>query len=154
MTRQRLIALLGGSTFALLLMGFFMWSTPATGTTVTVYKSPSCGCCTEWVDHLQANGFDVKVIKMNDMQAIKAEHGVAPHLSSCHTALVGGYVVEGHVPADLVQKMLRERPEIAGLTVPGMPVGAPGMEVAGQPAQAYDVLAFDAQGRTAVYARR
>ena len=154
MARQRLIALLGGSAFTLLLMGFFMWSTPAGATTVTVYKSPSCGCCTDWVDHLQANGFDVKVIKMNDMQGIKAEHGVAPHLSSCHTALVDGYVVEGHVPADLILKMLEERPEIAGLTVPGMPVGAPGMEVAGQPAQPYVVLAFDAQGRTAVYARR
>ena len=154
--KQRLTALAGGGVFALLIAGLLFWNTPATATagTVTVYKDPSCACCVVWVEHMKANGFQVEVHDVNDLQAIKAEHGISPRLGSCHTALVDGYVVEGHVPADLVRQMLDERPDIAGLSVPGMVVGSPGMEVPGQRAQPYDVIAFDANGRTAVYAKR
>lgn len=119
---------------------------------VTVYKSPTCGCCSKWVDHLKANGFEVKNVDTNQMVKVKAEHKVPMHLSSCHTALVGGYVVEGHVPADLIKKMLKEKPKIVGLTVPEMPVGSPGME--GLFSQKYDVLTFDKDGKTTVYATR
>ena len=156
MMKQRLTALAGGGAFALVVAGLFLWQTPATATagTVTVYKDPGCLCCVAWIDHMRAEGFQVEAHDVSNLQAIKAEHGIAPRLGSCHTALVDGYVVEGHVPADLVRKMLDERPDIAGLSVPGMVVGSPGMEVPGQPAQPYDVMAFDANGRTAVYATR
>ncbi len=120
---------------------------------VTVYKSPSCGCCGAWIEHLEKRGFDVRAVNTQDMAQIKATHGIHSGLSSCHTALVDGYVVEGHVPADVIERMLTERPAIAGIAVPGMPVGSPGMEVPGQLPQRYEVLAFDPSGRTTVYAR-
>ena len=156
MMKKRIAALAGGGVFALLVAGLLSWYTPsaAKAGVVTVYKNPSCGCCGAWVDHMRAAGFELEVHDLTDLQAIKAEHGIPANLGSCHTALVGGYVVEGHVPADLVQKMLDEKPDIAGLAVPGMVVGSPGMEVPGRPAQPYDVIAFDASGRTAVYAKR
>ena len=163
MMKKRIAALAGGGVFALLVAGLLSWNTPsaakatpsaAKAGVVTVYKNPSCGCCAAWVDHMRAAGFELEVHDLTDLQAIKAEHGISANLGSCHTALVDGYVVEGHVPADLVYKMLDERPDIAGLAVPGMVVGTPGMEVPGQPAQPYDVIAFDATGRTAVYAKR
>ena len=154
MLKKRITALAGGGAFALIIAALLSWYTPATATagTVTVYKNPSCACCGAWVDHMRAAGFELDVRDVNDLQSIKTENGVTPRLGSCHTALVDGYVIEGHVPADLVQKMLTEKPEIAGLSVPGMVVGSPGMEVPGQPAQPYDVIAFDANGKTAVYA--
>ena len=156
MMKKRIAALAGGGVFALLVAGLLSWYTPsaAKAGVVTVYKNPSCGCCGAWVDHMRAAGFELEIHDLTDLQAIKAEHGISANLGSCHTALLGGYVVEGHVPADLVQKMLDENPDIAGLAVPGMVVGSPGMEVPGQPAQPYDVIAFDASGRTAVYAKR
>ncbi len=101
--------------------------------------------------HLQENGFSVTVVDTDVLGPIKAEHGVARELQGCHTALVDGYVVEGHVPADLIHKMLEERPAITGLAVPGMPAGSPGMGGVPQP---YDVIAFDKAGKTSVYARR
>jgi len=119
---------------------------------VVVYKTPTCGCCKAWVDHLRANGFDVVERDSADLAPVKAAHGVPGALESCHTAVVDGYVIEGHVPADLVAKLLAERPEVAGLAVPGMPAGSPGME--GPYKEAYDVLAFQKDGRTTVYARR
>ena len=122
--------------------------------TITVYKSPTCGCCALWVRHLEESGFDVDVRETEALQAIKAEHGVGDHLASCHTALIDGYVVEGHVPADDIKSMLESRPNIVGLAVPGMIIGTPGMEVAGQPARPYQVLAFDREGRTTVYRTR
>jgi hypothetical protein len=121
--------------------------------TMTVYKSPSCGCCHEWVKHVEKNGFAVKVVDMTDVTPAKRTAGVPEKLESCHTALVGPYVIEGHVPADLIQKMLREKPAILGLAVAGMVVGSPGMEQ-GSMKQAYDVTAFTRDGRTSVYARR
>lgn len=121
--------------------------------TMTVYKSPSCGCCGDWVKHVQANGFTVKVVSMDDLTRIKADAGVPAAMESCHTALVGTYVVEGHVPADLVKKMLAEKPKFLGLAVPGMVVGSPGMEQGNQK-QPYNVVAFAKDGKTSVYARR
>ena len=121
---------------------------------VVVYKSPTCGCCTEWVTHLRRHGFRVKPEDVSDLQAVKARHRVPQDLQSCHTALVDGFVVEGHVPADLVERMLRERPKVVGLAVPGMPVGSPGMEVPGARAERYRVLTFDRDGKTEVFASR
>jgi hypothetical protein len=120
--------------------------------TVTVYKTPTCGCCGKWLDHLRANGFTVVAHDVPDTGVIRARYAVPNAMASCHTALVGNYVVEGHVPADLIQRLLRERPKIAGLAVPGMVVGSPGME-GGKPRR-YDVVAFTRDGQTRVYATR
>jgi hypothetical protein len=124
----------------------------AAGTAMVVYKDPNCGCCTSWVQLMRGAGFDISVRDTADMAPIKRRYQVGPALASCHTALVGGYVVEGHVPADLIKRMLAEKPKVLGLAVPGMPVGSPGME--GSPKEAYNVLTFDAAGKTTVYARR
>ena len=120
---------------------------------MTVYKSPSCGCCKSWVTHMQGAGFTVKVIDMDDLTAVKKNAGVPQKLQSCHTALVGAYVIEGHVPADLVKKMLNQKPQITGLAVPGMVTGSPGMEM-GDSKDPYDVMAFDRTGKTSVFAKR
>lgn len=119
------------------------------GPPITVYKSASCGCCEKWVQHLRNNGFDVRAINQNDLEAIKTEHGVTETLAACHTALIDGYVVEGHVPADVVRRLLRERPDVRGIAIPGMPIGSPGME--GPNSQPYSILTFDADGNTEVY---
>jgi len=123
------------------------------GATMTVYKTPTCGCCKAWVDHVKAAGFRVDVRDMENPQvaAVKAEHGVPGDLHSCHTALVGGYVVEGHVPAPVIRKLLAERPKVQGIAVPGMPMGSPGME--GPYSENYDVLAFTRDGQTRVYSK-
>lgn len=120
--------------------------------TVTVYKSPTCGCCAKWVTHLQENGFEVKTVDMPDVGPQKAQLGLPRALSSCHTAVVDGYVVEGHVPASDVKRLLTERPDVAGIAVPGMPIGSPGMEVEGRAAQKYDVIAYTKDGQTSVFA--
>jgi hypothetical protein len=120
--------------------------------TIIVYKTPTCGCCTAWVDHAREHGFTVIAHDLDDLTAVKRQLGVPPGRISCHTSVVRGYTVEGHVPADLIQKMLAERPRIRGLTVPGMPMGSPGME--GPWKDDYDVLAFDDAGNVTVYARR
>ena len=119
---------------------------------VTVYKSPTCGCCAKWTDLLRTSGFDVTVNEAPDVSPIKDKYGVPAALRSCHTALVGGYVVEGHVPADVIKKLLRERPNAVGIAVPGMPMGSPGME--GSAKDAYNVMLFDKAGKTTVYASR
>lgn len=123
---------------------------------VQVYKSPTCGCCSAWVEHMEAAGFEVEShdLGTRELAVLKAEHGVPPQHQSCHTALVGDYVLEGHVPADLVQKMLQDQPRIAGLAVPGMPLGSPGMEVPSGETQPYDVIAFTEDGREGVYGSR
>lgn len=125
---------------------------PAPAPTVTVYKSASCGCCTKWVEHLRVSGFTVDAYDTEDLATVKTNMGVPSRLASCHTARVGNYVIEGHVPADLIRKLLAEHPALAGLAVPGMVTGSPGME--GPGAQHYDVIAWDRQGNTTVYARR
>ena len=104
--------------------------------------------------HLRAHGFPVNDTPVSDMEPIKRRHGVPLKLSSCHTATVDGYVIEGHVPADLIDRLLTERPRVVGLAVPGMPAGSPGMEAPGQSAQRYEVLTFDAKGETRVFAAR
>jgi hypothetical protein len=122
-------------------------------TKMTVYKSPTCGCCAKWVEHMKKAGFDLTVIDTDNVSLIKAEHKVPSTLAACHTAIVNGYVVEGHVPDDVIRKMLAEKPKISGIAVAGMPMGAPGMETDGIP-QTYDVTAFDATGATHVYAKK
>ena len=123
------------------------------GTKMLVYKTPTCGCCRAWVDHVREAGFDVEVRDMPDVQPVKQEHGLPGHLASCHTAIVDGYVVEGHAPADVIRRMLAERPQIAGIAVPGMPAGSPGMEVPGRK-DPYDVIAFTRDGKVSVFESR
>jgi hypothetical protein len=119
---------------------------------ITVFKSPTCGCCRKWVEHLRAAGFQVIAHDTTDLEAVMTRYGVPHTLASCHTAVVEGYVIEGHVPADLIARLLTERPKVAGLAVPGMPANAPGMDMP-SPAP-YHVLTFDHAGKTAVYATR
>lgn len=126
-------------------------SAPALAAEITVYKSPTCGCCKEWVKHLQANGFKVTSKDVPDVVPYKEVNGVPPTLGACHTARVNGYTIEGHVPAADIQRLLKERPKVVGLAVPGMPTGSPGME--GAYKERYETLAFDRNGRTTVYAR-
>lgn len=132
-----------------------MWTIPAFAAApvpITVYKTPSCGCCKKWVAHLESHGFAVTANDMDDLSEVKASFGVPEELQSCHTATVGKYVIEGHVPADVIQKMLKEKPAIAGLAVPGMPAGSPGMEMGRT--DHYEVVAFDRKGKRSVYAKR
>ena len=117
---------------------------------VKVWKSPTCGCCGKWVKHMQAAGFRLEVTDVDDVDPIKTANGLPLRLASCHTALVGGYVIEGHVPASDVRRLLKEKPAILGLVAPGMPPGSPGMDVPGSPP--YDVLSLGKDGKTAIYA--
>ena len=122
------------------------------GTAIEIWKTPTCGCCKMWVDHMRAAGFRPTVHDLNDVSPIKRKLGVPSALESCHTAVVGGYTIEGHVPADVVRQALKERPKIAGLAVAGMPMGSPGME--GPRKDPYNVVAFEQNGRTSVFAKR
>ena len=123
------------------------------GPGIVVYKTATCGCCGKWVEHLRANGFTVKAEDVTDLAAVKQRYGVGLQLQSCHTAVVGDYVFEGHVPADAIEKFLAKPPANArGLAVPGMPPGSPGMESAS--AQPYDILVFDRTGATKVFEHR
>ncbi len=119
---------------------------------IVVYKDANCGCCREWVTHLKKAGFVVTVHDMTDMVTVKRSLGVPEALESCHTGRIGKYSIEGHVPADLITRLMTELPAARGLAVPGMVTGSPGME--GGTKQAYDVLLFDAAGKTRVYASR
>ncbi len=117
---------------------------------VEMTRHPQCGCCGKWADHLRAAGFEVKITETKRMWGVKRLAGVPKDLDSCHTATVGGYIVEGHVPASDIKRLLAERPNVKGLSVPGMPIGSPGMEVGGR-TEPYDVLSFDANGGTDVF---
>jgi len=117
---------------------------------MTVYHDPQCGCCGKWVEHMHAHGFEVEKVPTTDMNRIKRELGVPRELPSCHTAVVGDYVVEGHVPAEDVLRLLAEQPQARGLSVPGMPLGSPGMEVDHR-RMAYDVILFGTDDRTRVF---
>lgn len=123
---------------------------PAAQLQVEVWKSPSCGCCKAWVKHLQANGFEVLAHDVDGPADVRARLGMPDAYGSCHTARVGGYLLEGHVPAREVKRLLAERPRAIGLAVPAMPVGSPGMEV-GPRKDPYDVLLVTADGRASVY---
>lgn len=120
---------------------------------MTVYKSPTCGCCKAWVTHVEKAGFKVTVKDMPDanLAALKKDLGMPQALASCHTAVLGAYLIEGHVPADLIDKLLAEKPAGRGLAIPGMPPSAPGMDI---PGTKYDVLLFTSDGKTKVYASR
>ena len=120
--------------------------------TVTVYKSPSCNCCAEWVTHMREQGFPVEIQSRFNVKPVKHKVGVPSSLAACHTAVVNNYVVEGHVPAKDVKQLLRENPKVRGLSVPGMPVGSPGME-RGNRVEPYKVLTFTPAGDTTVFAR-
>jgi hypothetical protein len=122
-------------------------------TPITVYKSTTCGCCVKWVDHLRANRFDPTVHDREDMESLKDELGVPHEVRSCHTAEIAGYLIEGHVPASDIRRLLAQRPKLAGLAVPGMPTGTPGMAKPGAPTGDYDVLAFRKSGATLLFAR-
>ena len=134
----------------LLMLGFQPRTSQAED--LVVYKSPTCGCCKKWVQHMRDNGFSVEVHEQYNVTPKKDEYGVPRRLRSCHTARIGGYVVEGHVPADVVKRLLEEKPAIAGVAVPGMPMGSPGME--GFRKDPYDIISFTSTGRTGIFASR
>jgi len=117
---------------------------------ILVYRSPTCSCCGKWLEHMKQNNFEVKDIVTEDMDQIKAKLGVPKQLASCHTAVIDGYVVEGHVPAADIEKMLKDKPKIAGLSVPGMPMGTPGMEMGGRK-DPYQVISFDKDNNQQIY---
>lgn len=117
---------------------------------IAVNRSPTCSCCGKWVEHLKQNNFNVKDIVSDDVQAIKNKYGITQGLASCHTAIVDGYVVEGHVPANDIRMLLKNKPDIVGITVPGMPNGTPGMEMGGKK-DAYEVISFDKKNQHHVF---
>ena len=117
---------------------------------ITVYRSPSCGCCEDWVKHMQKHGFKIKNdIKTEEMEAIKKEYNVPQQLTSCHTAIIDGYVIEGHVPADDIKRFIAQSPKQTGLSVPGMPSGTPGMEMGNK--QPFAVVSFNKDGRAEIF---
>jgi hypothetical protein len=122
------------------------------GSEMTVFRSPTCGCCGQWIEHMKAAGFSVQDNSTDDLQSVKQQYGIPTNLTSCHTAMVEGYVVEGHVPAGDVQRLLAEKPDVVGIAVRGMPMGSPGME-SGNRVEPYTVLSFTEQGETAVFAQ-
>jgi hypothetical protein len=139
LSRRRLLALLGVAP-----LGVGLPANAQTLAEVLVHRDPSCGCCGAWAEHLRRAGFPVKIVETGNINAIKQRLGVPADLISCHTAEVDGYAVEGHVPAGAIRRLLAERPQAAGLAVPGMPIGSPGME--GAP-ETYEVILFGQQGR-------
>lgn len=152
LTRRAWIGMAGGGA-VLALLGRELWSRPTATAlaAVTTYKDPNCQCCHKWVKHMQDAGFTVVERNMANVDVVKRERGVPQALVSCHTSVVDGYVFEGHIPADLVEQVLRERPAIAGLAVPGMPQSAPGMDIGHV---RYEVLSFTPDGMSAVWASR
>ncbi len=134
------------------LLAVFLFGSAAFAADMTVTKSPWCGCCSAWIEHMRQAGFEVTVREEEDLTAIKDKMGVEPKLQSCHTGEVEGYVIEGHVPAADVLRLLAERPKARGLTVPGMPAGSPGMEM-GDRKDAYDVLLIKEDGTTEVFSK-
>jgi len=126
--------------------------TAQTATPITIYKTPTCGCCGKWVEYMKQNGFAPKVTELPNLAAVKQSTGIPQNLQSCHTSTVEGYAVEGHVPADVIRQLLKEKPKVAGIAVPGMPMGSPGME--GPYKDKFNVVAFTQDGAQKVYASR
>ena len=139
--------LFGAIAFAAIFVG-----SAAHAATMTVYKSPSCGCCAKWVEHVEQHGFAVQTVPTQDMMALKKRLGVPGEAMSCHTTKVGNYIVEGHVPAADIKRLLREKPKARGIAVAGMPMGAPGMEH-GDHRQPYATMLIGLDGKTRVFAR-
>ena len=138
---------------ALALIGAVAAQQKPAGPLVEVFKSPTCGCCSQWVEHMRKAGFTVRTTDMNDLSEVKKSRGVPAEVQSCHTATVNGYVVEGHVPPADIHRMLKEKPAIAGIAVGGMPIGSPGMESPYVKAEPYNVMSFDKNGTTHVFAK-
>jgi hypothetical protein len=139
--------------FALLLSAGFAWAEDAQveeRVDIVVYRSPTCSCCKKWVEHLKQNNFNVEDIVSDDVQAIKNKYGITREMASCHTAIVNGYVVEGHVPAYDIRTLLKNKPDVVGIAVPGMPGGTPGMEMGGKK-DAYQVISFDKKNQHQVF---
>ncbi len=152
-SRRGVLASLGAVSLAavgIVSYSYLFGGGQAQASDVVVYKSPSCGCCGKWVSHLRRHGFRVSVHNVDDVDPVKSRAGVPYDLQSCHTALVDNYVIEGHVPADSIVRMLNSQPPIKGLAVPGMPMGSPGME--GPDRESYNVYAFNAKKQSAVFA--
>ena len=126
-------------------------STVANAAQLTVMKSPYCGCCAKWIEHVQQHGFTVKVVDTEDMASVKKRLGVPDRLASCHTTMAGGYFIEGHVPAADIKRLLAQKPKATGIAVPGMPAGSPGMEAAGK--EPYATVLVRADGTTGIFAR-
>jgi hypothetical protein len=153
-TRRRVLRTLGAVTFApavfALSPAVLAQSLPA----IEVFKTPSCGCCGDWIKHLEVNGFKVTAVNVPDLTPVRARLGMPAKYGSCHTARVGGYLVEGHVPAREIKRLLREKPQAVGTSVPGMPIGSPGMDgpLYKGMQQPYDVLLVQADGSAKVYA--
>ena len=129
----------------------FMSAAAADKPVITVYKGRFCGCCSSWVEHLKESGFDARVHEVSDLTPYREKYGVPEALASCHTAVIGGYAVEGHVPAADIRRLLRERPQARGIAVPAMPMGSPGMP--GSRKDPFDTLLFDASGKYVVFER-
>jgi hypothetical protein len=123
----------------------------AAATEITVYATPTCACCSGWMDHLREDGFIVNAVYQNDLTAIRQQHGLPAELTSCHLGVVEGFAVEGHVPAAVVRRLLRERPEILGIAAPGMPAGSPGMELPDGSTPPYEVFSYDETGPLGVF---
>lgn len=134
----------------LILVAALLQSASVLATEIDVYKSPTCGCCSKWVKHLRDNGFTVRAHDVQNVAPYKIKYGVSQPLASCHTATVNGYTIEGHVPAADIKRLLKEKPKVTGLAVPGMPMGSPGME--GHRKDAYNVFSFDPNGNVKVFA--
>ena len=125
----------------------------ATGPGIEIWRQRSCGCCTAWARQLERAGYHAIVHDLDDVTAVRRAAGVPDELAGCHTARIDGYVVEGHVPVAVIERLLRERPAVTGIAVPGMPIGSPGMEMPGLAAEPYDVVAFGGGGRPTIFAR-
>ena len=144
--------------FLKLLTGAILFSFCMTGSAetisneknMTIYRSPTCGCCGKWEDHARSNHFVINDIISDDMQAIKKKYGIPEKLASCHTAIVDGYVIEGHVPVADIEKLLKIKPKVVGIAAPGMPMGSPGMEMGGKQDD-YDVVSFDGSGNYQIF---
>lgn len=161
MTNKTILIL--GVLFTAVLSAFLFWPRetsdatylPEEGTIeVVMYKNPGCECCTKWAAHMDSSNFRVTERAVSDLYDRKASYGITQELSSCHTAIIDGYVVEGHVPVEDVQRLLEEKPDAIGLTVPGMPIGSPGMEVPGRTPDSYEVLLIAKDGSTTVFSTR
>ncbi|HWB43061.1 MAG TPA: DUF411 domain-containing protein [Gemmatimonadales bacterium] len=156
MSRRSFVGHAAGAGLALA-GGTSLWAAvagPAAPTRMTIYMSPTCGCCAKWVDHVKAAGFQTEVHQDQNMDEVKDNLGVPRDMRSCHTALVDKYLIEGHVPADDIRSLLARKPKAAGLAAPGMPASSPGMAVPGEPHEPYDVLIFQRDGTSEVYTKR
>lgn len=148
---RKTLGIVAGLAAGAVIGGAVMFGGFASANTIVVYKDPNCGCCGAWAEHLKRRGFDVAVRERTDMDSFKAENGVPKALESCHTAIVAGYVIEGHVPAADIRRLLEEKPAARGLAVPGMPSGSPGMENGSR--DPYQVVLFGDNGARQVYSR-